>query len=42
MRGTLLKALRRFKEILVGITEAHVPLCVWVDFATLDLYKTHR
>jgi hypothetical protein len=31
---------RKIVEAFNRIVDARVPLCVWLDFATLDLYRT--
>ena len=39
MRG-ILNAADRFGQLLANIVEARLPLCVWLDFTALDLFKT--
>ena len=37
----VLSAVHRFEQILAGIVDARLPMSVWLDFATLDLFKQH-
>ena len=35
----IVTAVHRLAQILTGIVEAPLPMSVWLDFATLDLFK---
>lgn len=34
-----LSAVHRFEQIFAGIIEVHLPVSVWLDFATLELFN---
>lgn len=35
-------AAARFANMLSGMMEAHLPMCIWLDSATLRLYRTSQ
>jgi hypothetical protein len=38
----LSKAISRLGKVVNRILGAHLPVSVWLDSASLELYKTHR
>lgn len=37
----LLSAVHRVEQILTDIVDARLPMFIWLDFATIDLFKKH-
>lgn len=37
----VLRAVHHFEQILASIVDARLPMSIWLDFATLDLFKQH-
>ena len=39
MRIKIMSTVHHITQFLSGIVDARIPMHVWLDFATLDLYK---
>jgi hypothetical protein len=40
MRGKANSAIQSFNRIFSSIVEGRIPMCIWLDFTTCELYKT--
>jgi len=39
MRGKANSAIQSFNRIFSSIVEGRIPMCIWLDFTTCELYK---